>query len=61
MEDKEKIIKVLKDFGRLPTTRVAGITGLFPPKAKLLLEELLKENKVKMIKETVATYWEIKK
>jgi len=60
MEDKDKIIKALKDFGRLPTTRVAGITGLFQPKAKTLLDELVTEKKVNKIEETNATYWEIK-
>ena len=61
MDDKEKIIKTLKDFGRLPTSRIVGITVLFSPKAKFLLGELMKENKVKKIEETVATYWELKK
>lgn len=58
---KERIKKTLKDFGRLPTSRIAGIIGVNTDKAKELLEELLKEKKVQKQKETLATYWSLKK
>lgn len=60
MKPKQKILKTLKDFGRLPTSRVAAIVGMNPDRAKEALENLFKEKKIKKIKETVATYWEIK-
>ncbi len=60
MELKERIIKTLKDFGKLPTSRIAGICGMNTDRAKILLEELLKEKKVKKFEETIATYWEKK-
>ena len=55
---KDRILKTLKDFGRIPTSRVAGIVGMNTERARALLEELLKEKKVKKIQETNATYWE---
>lgn len=60
MELKDKTLKCLKDFKHLSTSRVAGIVGMNVSRAKEVLEELLQEDKVKKIKETVATYWEIK-
>ncbi len=59
MEDKEKIKKTLKDFGRLPTSRIGAIIGMHLDKAKRLLNELLEEKKVIKIKETNSIYWEI--
>ncbi len=60
MELKEKIIKTLKDLGKMPTTRIAAIVGMNGDRAKEALEELLEEKKVNRIEETLATYWEIK-
>lgn len=59
MDDKEKAIKTLKDFGKLPTSRIAAIIGSNNEKAKSILEELVKEKKIKKIKETLATYWRV--
>ena len=58
---KEEIIMALEKSGRVSTSRMAGITGIFQPKVKRLLEELVKEKKAKKIQETLATYWEINK
>ncbi len=54
-----KILKILTDFGRLPTTKIAAISGINYEYIKPLLDELLKQNKIKRIEETLATYWEI--
>ena len=61
MELKNKVIKILKDFGKLPTSRIAAIVGMNTDRAKEILEGLEKENKVKKIRETLATYWELNK
>ena len=61
METTKKILKTLEDFGRLSTSRVAGIVGMNTDRAREALELLLKRKKVKRFKETVATYWEIRK
>ena len=60
MELKDKILKTLQDFGKLPTSRIAGIVGMNNDRAKEILEELVNKNKIIKIEETVATYWEIK-
>lgn len=60
MEDKEKITKTLKDFGRLSTSRIGAICGFDNLKLKKLLDELLKENKIVKEKETVAVYWRLR-
>ena len=59
MENAEKILKTLKDFPKLPTTRISAIVGMNPERGKELLEKLLKEKKIKKIEETLATYWRI--
>lgn len=61
VESKEKILKALDDFGRISTTRVAGILAMDYNYACKWLEELHKERRIKKIVETNATYWEIKK
>ena len=61
MTIKEKILKNLKYFGRVSTSRIAGIVGVDYNYATIMLNELAKENKVKKCKETLATYWEIRK
>ncbi len=61
MENKEKILKTLKDFGRTPTARILAICGINYNYGLKELENLEKEKKIKKTKETSATYWEIKK
>ena len=61
MKLKEKILKVMKEFGRLPTSRIGGILGINYNYTKNVLEELEKENKVIKEKETSAVYWKLKK
>ena len=61
MEAKEKIIKALKDFGRLPTSRLRAICGFDFFKTERLLNELLSEKKIVQEKETNAVYWRLKK
>ena len=58
-EQFEKIIEVLKNFGRLPTARLSAIVGINYDYLKPLLEELLLQRRIKKIEETLATYWEI--
>lgn len=57
---KDKVFKALKIFGKLSTSRVAGIVGMNNNRAKIILGELEEEKKVKRFKETKATYWNIK-
>lgn len=60
METKDKILKTLKDFGRISTSRIAGIMGMDYIHTNKLLEELLKEKKVIKEEETNSTYWRLK-
>lgn len=59
MNNKEKILKTLKDFGRMPSSRIRAIVGINYDVFKKLSEELLKENKIIKQQETTATYWEL--
>lgn len=59
MNNKDKILKTLKDFGRIPKWRVGAIVGIHPDKAEKLLTELLEEKRVICHKETLSTYWEL--
>lgn len=59
MNNKEKILKTLKDFGKIPKWRVGAIIGIHPNKAEKLLIELLEEKRVICHKETISTYWEL--
>lgn len=56
---KEEIIKWLREFGRLPTSRFVGLMGIDYEAIKKVLE-LLEEEKI-LIKEeeTQATYWKL--
>jgi len=54
------VIKTLTDFGRISTSRVAGIVGIDYNYAVKILDELVKEKKIKKQVETNSTYWEIK-
>ena len=55
-----RILKALKDFGRLPTARIGGIIGMNFAKTKETLLKLNKEKKVDKQEETNSVYWEIK-
>lgn len=61
MKTKEKILKALKDFGRLPTSRIAGIVGSNHKQILIHMEVLIKEEKVIKHEETNAIYWELRK
>lgn len=56
---KMDIYDILKNYGRLSTTRVCAISGTSQERVLRMLQELLKEKKVKMVEETLATYWEV--
>ena len=58
-EQKKKILKTLKKFGKLPSAKIASIAGINYNYLKPMLEELLIENKIVKIEETLATYWEL--
>ena len=62
-DDKEKkkreIIKWLKEFKRLSTSRFMGLIGINYDSVKILLEELKEENKIAEEKETNASYWRL--
>ena len=61
MKPKDKILKTLNDFGKLPSSKICAIAGVSYAAFKVLSKELLEEGKIKKIEETVATYWEITK
>lgn len=62
MENKDKIIKTLKDMGKLPSNKIGAICGINYNYLKPLLEELEKEKLIKSQKVgEFATYWEITK
>ena len=61
MEKKDEIIKWLKEFKRLSTTRIMGLIGLNLEYTKKYLEELEKEKKIVKEQETNSTYWRLKK
>ena len=58
---KERVIKTLKDFGRLSTSRIAGIIGYNYSYTLIILKDLEKDKKVKKIEETNAVFWELRK
>lgn len=57
---KEEIIKWLKQFGRLSTSRFVGLLSVDYDSVKKLLEELEKEEVIIKEEETNATYWRLK-
>jgi len=60
-EQKKKIIKILKDFGKLPTARISAIAGINYNYIKKKLGELEKEKIIISNKAgELATYWELK-
>jgi len=56
---KDEIIKWLKEFGRLSSSRFVGLLGLDYDSVKKFLEELESENKIVKEEETNATYWRL--
>lgn len=54
---KKQILKWLKEFDRLPTSRFVGLLGVAYEKVNSLLDELVKEKKIRKEEETLATYW----
>jgi len=61
MDNKDKIIKTLKDFGRLPFYRVHAIAGIRADVAAQLLIELVKEKKIIHLEVPSGNYYEVKK
>jgi predicted transcriptional regulator len=59
MEKKEEILKWLKQFKRLPTSRIMALVGLNLEYTKKYLEELEKENKIIKEEETHSVYWKL--
>lgn len=58
--NKEKILKTLKDFGRLPSGRLSAITGINYYILIDLLKELQLEQKIKGYEFPAGNYWELK-
>ena len=58
---KEEILKWLKQFDKLSTSRIMGLIGLNQNYTIKYLEELEKEKMIVKEKETNATYWRQKK
>ena len=59
LSKKDEIIKWLKEFGRLSSSRFVGLLALDYDSVKKLLEELENEGKIKKEIETNATYWKL--
>lgn len=59
MEDEQKILKTLNDFGRLPSSRLSAIIGINYSYLLPILQKMNDSRKVRKIEETTATYWEI--
>jgi len=60
MNIKDKIMKTIKDFKRLPTSRIAGIVGADYTRTLNILKKFEEEGKVVSQEETIATYWSLK-
>lgn len=60
MENKNKILKTLKDMGKLTPSKIGAICGINYNYLKPLLEEMEKAKLIKSQKlGELATYWEI--
>ena len=60
-EQKKRILKALKDFGKISSAKISAIAGVNYNYLKILLKELEKEGKIKCEKAgKLATYWELK-
>lgn len=53
-------MKTIKDFKRLPTSRIAGIVGADYTRTLNILKKFEEEGKVVSQEETIATYWSLK-
>jgi len=58
-DKKQEIIKWLKEFKRLSSSRFVGLLGVDYDSIKKLLEELEKDGRIIREEETTATYWYI--
>jgi len=56
---KQEILKWLKEFKRLPTSRIMSLIGLNLEYTKKYLNELETEKKIIKEEETNAVYWKI--
>ncbi|MEK6878264.1 MAG: hypothetical protein AABY22_01580 [Nanoarchaeota archaeon] len=59
-EKKKLIIKWLKEFKRLSTSRIGGLLGMNYDSVKNILDEMTKEKRIIEEKETNASYYVIK-
>ena len=60
LNKKEEIIKWLKQFKRLSSSRFVGLLAIDYDSVKKLLDELEKENIIIKQEETNSTYWILK-
>ena len=60
MDKKEEMLKWLKTFKRLSTSRFVGLLAIDYDAVKRYLEELESEGKIERQEETNATYWVLK-
>ena len=60
MNDKEKVLKTLKDFGELSTGRLASIIGMNYYKALPLLQEMWEQKLIVGNVEAKRTIWKLK-
>jgi len=59
VDKKKEITGWLKEFGRLPTSRIMAMVGLNLTYTKKYLDELETEGKIEKEEETNATYWKM--
>ncbi len=60
MNDREKILKTLKDFGEVSTGRLAAIIGMNYYKATLLLQKMLEEEEIVERQGGISRFWRLK-
>jgi len=60
-EKKEEVLKWLKQFKRLSSSRFVGLLGIDYNSVKKILENLEQEKKVIKEEETNSTYWRLNK
>lgn len=59
MENEDKILETLKQFGRMPSGRLAAISGMNYDSFILTIQKLLQKEAVIKEEETNATYWRL--
>lgn len=59
MQNPNKILETLNQFGKIPSSKLCAIAGINYNYFKIASEELLKKGLIKKKEETLATYWEI--